>query len=223
MALLSWPPKKRQTADEHPVADGNGVAMVWNAVCSGGNAWRQLRLGCSVAVCPEAFFLSERRFAPAPRARCFLHDRVIAEPTYFFTEKPTYLTRVSSGCCVLTGQVAWRTGLLEKRQVAGAQAPSGKEPGGDEPEDRSQEEGSEEVGIQEVERRRKQLCNRTGRTRTCFWSCQGGRRVDRSWPAASVGGSHVCSCSEENTDCAHAPRQNVWMVVCVTTRQGDSE
>ena len=70
--------EKRQTADEHPVADGNGVAMVWSqvvdAVSSGGNAWMQLRLGCSVAVCPDSFFLSERRCAQAPRASCFFVD-----------------------------------------------------------------------------------------------------------------------------------------------------
>ena len=144
--------EKRQTADEHPVADGNGVAIVWSqtvdAVCSGGTAWRQLRLGCSVAVCPEAFFLSERRFAQAPRASCFFDDRVIAAPTYFFTQKRTYLTRVSSGCCVFTGQVALRPAsskrdrLLEhRRQVergatrrrAGGQEPGGEEPGGGEP------------------------------------------------------------------------------------------
>ena len=88
MALLSWPPKKRQTADEHLVADGNGVAIVLSqavdAVCLGGNAWRQLRLGGSFAVCPEAFFLSERRFVQAPRRGVFFfHDRVIAGPTYF--------------------------------------------------------------------------------------------------------------------------------------------
>ena len=80
--------EKRQTADEHPVADGNGVAMVWSqvvdAVCSGGNAWMQLRLGGSFVVCPKTFFLSERRFAQAPRASCFFDDRVTAAPTYFF-------------------------------------------------------------------------------------------------------------------------------------------
>ena len=139
------------TADEHLVADGNGVAIVLSqavdAVCSGGNAWRQLRLGCSFAVCPEAFFLSERRFVQAPRRGVFFfHDRVVAGPTYFFTWKPTYLTSVSSGCCVLTGQVAWRPAsskrdrLLEHtRQVERRQE--------EEPEDRSQEEGSHKEGV----------------------------------------------------------------------------
>ena len=50
----------------------------------------------------------------------------------------------------------------------------------------------------------------------------GVAREDDAWvvhgAAASVGGSHVCSCSEVHTEVAHVPRQNVCMVVI---RQGD--
>ena len=33
----------------------------------------------------------------------------------------------------------------------------------------------------------------------------------------------MCSCSEVCTNVAHVPRQRVWMVVCITIRQGDSD
>ena len=33
----------------------------------------------------------------------------------------------------------------------------------------------------------------------------------------------MCPCFNFFTDCAHALRQNVWMVVCVSIRKGDSD
>ena len=105
------------------MADGNGVAMVWSqvvdAVCSGGNAWMQLRLGGSFVVCPKTFFLSERRFAQAPRAWYFLmtesppRQRIFHRETNISDKRVIWLLRLDRARGA-------ETGLLEKRQLCGA-------------------------------------------------------------------------------------------------------
>ena len=91
----------------------------------------QFRLGGSFVVCLEAFFLSDRRANVFFRRETNVSDKRVI-----------WLLRLDRARGA-------ETGLLEKRPLAGAQAPSaerprrrragGQEPGGEEPEEASHE------------------------------------------------------------------------------------